>query len=1416
MARFVEDLQQFQPGGKQGLELVRSAEVFTAECASRHFRERPKRKRTGWSPAMVACNLGLRAAVVIQRHMRGIPGYSRWSSATYEAGIGRILRRWKRGLRRLAKDSDELHRLLGLPSRFTIAVWQSCPFHELETQSTAAIKAIVSQLHGRRRHMIRRQISDRVRLRENLRLAGKIGRVIKSILGSFRPQYKLEVLRTDKGVILDAKKIHNLTTAYFRQWFADAPYSTAHPTDLLDCDAFVAKFEGRGVPVHLSRLVWSAAQVKASTTQEEAGVRLCDPPSIEEFRSAIRAMSQDSVAGPSRCSYNMIKSWPQPMVESVFAALLILWTDRVIPPWWKFRWLVPIPKVADPNLEDLRPLVLVEALRKVWVSIFVQRIKSFWASHLALSHSQHGFIRRKGTETALLELINAMESARQWGSSIYITSWDVTRAFDSVSKVILVHAWVRLGVPLDLAQYLVAMDIQGCTVLRSPLALQISEQDAVLFTSGLGFEAERGTGQGDIPSPLNWVAFMDILLAAFEAAGGLPVYTQDHLGHNRPSADIAYADDLISIQRSVEGIQQRADIVSAFCIIFGLRIATKKIRAFGIDWGHGSAPSSASVVLHLDGWEEVAIPLLPSGTLKYLGVHIDMDLTFSTQLRLMNEWLIDILAVISRRQASMQSKWLTLRTSVYPKIVYYAKFCSWSRQQLEGTEKMLRAFLRKISLNMTSFPTDLLFLPTGLCGLGFISFYEFVQQTKQAMLSRMERASVSSCHCISSLAMRYASITGLGGAVGYSCRLVDRKSSTYVWCSSLVEWLQSNDIHIEINGKSRSAASELLFLPQDQDLPSILSSDLTLRRQLPQHHPLASSNNLDPNSDSQQVEVAIGINQCWLVQLDKPNICQIIGITGNSVEVLSWEVRLSLQVGIRVHLADPYLGLGYGRSISKDLLRASSTLIILGPEQYEGGQVFSYIQAILKRTIVMDHTPLPSQSSDLDSLKLASIGLGRSTIFSDGSFTKGANLWDRLFTEKSAGSAGLFIRGEHGHLLARVEATLPHPSSFSMELLGLAIAHWLEPAEVKSDCQGAIALGLRAQLNKPPRHPLTPLTEPIRFSKVKTQKVKGHPERFKERCNFDADDWGIYRADRAAEPDSVVDFCLRDRSVIPSLTKSSTFLLQYQGGLVMVDVRQITYRTRLVRYLTQRDCYRASAPEPRPSRWVDSSVSLAGRIWRKAGAKHPRHRICRIIWDKHAATNLSKWNPTQAKACSLCGQTDSQVHIIYHCDRLAHVRSRGLQRIRNHVNSCPWSPLRSFMEAYASDAIEPSESSEYWTLILSPLVQTRYQSALSSLNAKDEKQVMSFLQLFPSLLLDLYGERDKESQEQIWGFLKKRHRKQDWIWSSLLPPTKSTQSTMDSHYPPLMVPLRQTARSHICRLNVKISPGLPSQSTGVG
>ena len=385
------------------------------------------------------------------------------------------------------------------------------------------------------------------------------------------------------------------------------------------------------IPEEYMDIIWTALHKRKIPRNFLSAIAEC--PSLLEFRKAIALSKKDSAAGLSDLSYNMLKIAPLPVITAIYDCLCALWVNKEVPEHHKWRWLLPIPKVTSPEQTDLRPLSLVEVSRKLWASILMRKVSSEWARTKCLNNRQHGFVTGRSMDEAVLEVMNTMETAKEMKCDLYMSSWDIKRAFDRVPKQLLIFAWIRLGVPPEVAEYLVSIDLGGKTVVRTPHAQHTFWDGGYDSLDALCFLAQLGAGQGTVDAPLNWNAVFDILLDALRTVTSEFCF-QDIDGFRYPTDDTAAADDLLSTCGTFKALQKKANIVSAFCIVFGLDIATAKLRTFRLRWGNGNLDAAAesddaidapeatdTLLVHTGRWQAQRVPLARDGVMKHLGVH---------------------------------------------------------------------------------------------------------------------------------------------------------------------------------------------------------------------------------------------------------------------------------------------------------------------------------------------------------------------------------------------------------------------------------------------------------------------------------------------------------------------------------------------------------------------------------------------------------------------------------------------------------------------------------------------------------------------------------------------------------------------------------------------------------------------------
>jgi len=411
-----------------------------------------KRGRDGWSPEFMALKSEEMAIIEIQAfYSNSNRILTSARTRAINVNIIQSIDRWERKVATLLPDRIEASAFLGLRP----AVWRSIPHHNIYTFSIAELKRVRANMHGKSRSAMRLRSKANVRRIERLRLQGRWGRIIKTITSSQSTPFTLETLKIDGSITANPFQIHQVATNWFnKEWFGNKPllnYGFHKPgadvTRLTsDFEFFKSEHACTKIPEHLLLTIWQSinstnpkldSQSAGSnlTIRERMKCAISASPTRAEFDSCLASTSNTTMGGISQLTYSMMKAWPEATKDEVFSILRDMWPDKYTPDWWKWRWMCPKPKVTENiGLGDLRPLVLVEVLRKLWTNIIVCRIKDIWGKVDLLSQNQHAFRARHGTDTATIQLINALEEARECASDLYISSWDMKRAFDSVAK----------------------------------------------------------------------------------------------------------------------------------------------------------------------------------------------------------------------------------------------------------------------------------------------------------------------------------------------------------------------------------------------------------------------------------------------------------------------------------------------------------------------------------------------------------------------------------------------------------------------------------------------------------------------------------------------------------------------------------------------------------------------------------------------------------------------------------------------------------------------------------------------------------------------------------------------------------------------------------------------------------------------
>ena len=132
----------------------------------------------------------------------------------------------------------------------------------------------------------------------------------------------------------------------------------------------------------------------------------------------------------------MLRALPSSIQHAIYKCIVRAWTDKTIPDQWKWRWLVALQKDTEPipSLNKLRPIMLLDTIRKVWSNVLLYKIQRIWEKHNFLHNAQHGFRSKRSTDSATIQLLALIESAHLNNTPLYMASFDLKSAFDTLTR----------------------------------------------------------------------------------------------------------------------------------------------------------------------------------------------------------------------------------------------------------------------------------------------------------------------------------------------------------------------------------------------------------------------------------------------------------------------------------------------------------------------------------------------------------------------------------------------------------------------------------------------------------------------------------------------------------------------------------------------------------------------------------------------------------------------------------------------------------------------------------------------------------------------------------------------------------------------------------------------------------------------
>lgn len=171
------------------------------------------------------------------------------------------------------------------------------------------------------------------------------------------------------------------------------------------------------------------------------------PTDANEIGKIISSLKSDSAPGPDSARPLFIKEIRDVILEPLTYIFNLSLVSGCFPDRWKLAQVTPIYKNGrkdDPN--NYRPISLLSVFSKILEKIVNSRLTAFLDKHKVLSDNQFGFRKGKSTEDAAIYLSNKISSFIDGGEKCVGVFLDLCKAFDTVSKDILLRKLDASGV----------------------------------------------------------------------------------------------------------------------------------------------------------------------------------------------------------------------------------------------------------------------------------------------------------------------------------------------------------------------------------------------------------------------------------------------------------------------------------------------------------------------------------------------------------------------------------------------------------------------------------------------------------------------------------------------------------------------------------------------------------------------------------------------------------------------------------------------------------------------------------------------------------------------------------------------------------------------------------------------------------
>ena len=289
------------------------------------------------------------------------------------------------------------------------------------------------------------------------------------------------------------------------------------------------------------------------------------------------------------------------------------------------------------STDTIRPISVGPAIGRLINHIVAHRMSGAIVKHGLLDQASYAFLPGKSIHGAISGVLECLKQSHRAGNNkrgraCYALFYDMSKAYDTVRWSSIQRALVRLGAPDDLIDF----------VMRSLRGSKVRMKTNIKGRTTPVVQMHSAIKQGCPLAPLLFTIIMDELHRGYRCIdkAGYEVDKKSRIFSR------GYCDDTVILAQDMDTLSAMHEYTLDFFNQHGFRVNASKTHLIGRN-RDGTVNTRS-----LTG--RMKVPARPEGhTVRYLGIHFNMDLTWGKQISVMNGSVMNLASHLRHRRITL-------------------------------------------------------------------------------------------------------------------------------------------------------------------------------------------------------------------------------------------------------------------------------------------------------------------------------------------------------------------------------------------------------------------------------------------------------------------------------------------------------------------------------------------------------------------------------------------------------------------------------------------------------------------------------------------------------------------------------------------------------------------------------------------